>query len=37
VVDGKIRETWILNDQLAMFRQLGYRVEPPGEAPPKPE
>lgn len=37
VVEGKIRETWILNDQLAMYRQLGYRLEPPGETQPKPE
>jgi predicted SnoaL-like aldol condensation-catalyzing enzyme len=33
---GKIRETWILNDQLAMYRQLGYRLEPPGQSAPPP-
>jgi predicted ester cyclase len=32
VVDSKIRETWILNDQLAMYRQLGYELKPPAEA-----
>lgn len=31
LAEGKIRETWILNDQLAMYRQLGYRLEPPAE------
>lgn len=39
---GKIRETWIVNDQIALFRQLGFTIkapEPEGEkakpAPPK--
>lgn len=26
---GKIVSTWIVNDQLPMFQQLGYRIEPP--------
>lgn len=41
---GKIRETWIVNDQIALFRQLGFTIkapEPEGEkakpAPPKGE
>jgi ketosteroid isomerase-like protein len=31
---GKIRETWIVNDQIELFRQLGFTLRPPqGEAP----
>ncbi len=26
---GKIRETWIVNDQIALFRQLGFTIKPP--------
>jgi predicted ester cyclase len=26
---GKIRETWIVNDQIELFRQLGYTLRPP--------
>ena len=26
---GRIRETWIINDQLEMLRQLGFKFEPP--------
>jgi len=29
IVDGKIRETWIINDQIELFRQLGYTLTPP--------
>jgi predicted ester cyclase len=29
IVEGKIRETWIVNDQLGMFQQLGYRLQEP--------
>lgn len=32
VLDGKIRETWTINDQLEMFRQLGYTLEEPSAA-----
>lgn len=35
IADGKIRETWIVNDQIELFRQLGYSIRPP--QPPKPE
>jgi predicted ester cyclase len=30
---GKIRETWIVNDQIELFRQLGFTLRPPAEAP----
>ncbi|HEY0555053.1 MAG TPA: ester cyclase [Thermoanaerobaculia bacterium] len=26
---GKIRETWIVNDQIELFRQLGFTLRPP--------
>lgn len=29
IADGKIHETWIVNDQVEMFLQLGYTLEPP--------
>jgi predicted ester cyclase len=29
IADGKIRETWIVNDQIEMFLQLGYTLQPP--------
>ena len=29
IADGKIRETWIVNDQVEMFMQLGYTLQPP--------
>ena len=35
IVDGRIRETWTINDQFTMFRQLGYTLTPP--KPPKPD
>lgn len=38
IADGKIHETWIVNDQIEMFLQLGYTLQPPQqqEAPPVP-
>lgn len=38
ISEGKIREIWIVNDQIEMFMQLGYTLEPPKpqEAPPAP-
>jgi predicted ester cyclase len=36
VADGQIQETWIVNDQLQLFRQLGYTLQPPAAATPKP-
>lgn len=29
VADGRIREAWIINDQIEMFLQLGYSLQPP--------
>jgi ketosteroid isomerase-like protein len=29
MADGKIREAWIFNDQIELFRQLGYTLLPP--------
>jgi len=29
IADGKIREAWIVNDQIEMFLQLGYTLQPP--------
>jgi steroid delta-isomerase-like uncharacterized protein len=29
IADGKIREAWIINDQIEMFLQLGYTLQPP--------
>ena len=34
IADGKIREAWIVNDQIELFRQLGFTIRPP--EPPKP-
>lgn len=31
VVDGLIVEEWEYNDDLAIFRELGFRIEPPAE------
>ena len=31
IAEGRIRETWIVNDQIEMFLQLGYTLEPPGK------
>jgi predicted ester cyclase len=30
VSGGKIRETWIINDQVELYRQLGFTLQPPG-------
>jgi predicted ester cyclase len=29
IAGGKIREAWIINDQIEMFQQLGYTLQPP--------
>jgi len=34
IAAGKIQEAWIINDQIEMFRQLGFTIEPPQQAPP---
>ncbi len=31
IADGRIAETWTINDQFAMFRQLGYALTSPKE------
>lgn len=36
VSGGKIRETWIINDQVELYRQLGFTLQPPGETPADP-
>lgn len=33
---GKIRETWIVNDQIELFHQLGFTLRPPQGESPKP-
>jgi ketosteroid isomerase-like protein len=33
---GKIREAWIVNDQIELFRQLGFTLRPPQAEAPKP-
>jgi ketosteroid isomerase-like protein len=33
---GKIREAWIVNDQIELFRQLGFTLRPPHAEAPKP-
>lgn len=33
IAEGQIRETWIVNDQVEMFLQLGYTLEAPKPAP----
>ncbi|MEO6193734.1 MAG: ester cyclase [Thermoanaerobaculia bacterium] len=35
IADGKIRETWIVNDQLELFSQLGFTIQAPGAPPSK--
>ncbi|MFL6202114.1 MAG: ester cyclase [Thermoanaerobaculia bacterium] len=27
--DGRIREVWIINDQMELYRQLGFTIQPP--------
>lgn len=29
VADGRIREVWIINDQMELYRQLGFTIQPP--------
>jgi ketosteroid isomerase-like protein len=36
IAAGKIREAWIVNDQIELFRQLGFTLQPPQAAPAKP-
>jgi ketosteroid isomerase-like protein len=36
IADGKIRETWIVNDQLELFHQLGFTIQSPKTEPSKP-
>ena len=37
IAGGKIQEAWIINDQIEMFRQLGFTLQPPQpETPPPP-
>lgn len=35
IAAGKIQEAWIINDQIEMFRQLGFTIEPPQQTPPQ--
>ena len=35
IAGGKIREIWIMNDQLNLLRQLGFTVTPPPATPPR--
>jgi predicted ester cyclase len=37
IADGKIQEAWIVNDQIELFRQLGYTLAPAPKEPPKPK
>lgn len=36
IAEGRIREMWIVNDQIEMFLQLGYTLEPPRQQEPPP-
>ena len=36
IADGKIREIWIVNDQIEMFFQLGYTLKAPKQQEPPP-
>lgn len=29
IAGGKIREVWIINDQMELYRQLGFTIQPP--------
>lgn len=29
LADGRIREVWIINDQMELYRQLGFTIQPP--------
>jgi predicted ester cyclase len=33
IANGKIAETWIINDQVELYRQLGFTLQPPEEKP----
>jgi SnoaL-like polyketide cyclase len=37
IESGKIREAWIVNDQIELFRQLGFTLAPAEKEPPKPK
>jgi predicted ester cyclase len=37
IAEGKIQEAWIVNDQIELFRQLGYTLAPAPKEPPKPK
>lgn len=32
VSGGRIKETWIINDQVELYRQLGFTIQPPEQA-----
>jgi predicted ester cyclase len=34
IAGGKVREAWIVNDQIELFRQLGFTLQPPKAEPP---
>ena len=36
IAAGKVREAWIVNDQIELFRQLGFTLQPPNTGPSKP-
>lgn len=36
VAEGKIREVWIINDQMELYRQLGFTIQPPETPQPNP-
>lgn len=37
IADGRIQEAWIVNDQIELFRQLGYTLAPAPKEPEKPK
>jgi predicted ester cyclase len=34
IAEGKIREVWIINDQMELYRQLGFTIQPPESSKP---
>lgn len=34
IAGGKIREVWIINDQMELYRQLGFTIQPPESSKP---
>lgn len=34
IAEGKIREVWIINDQIELYRQLGFTIQPPESSKP---